>query len=163
MAEKDFAMQIPTTVQLQPQVMPQYQQAAPLLQALDWLLSNPSIPLNFRNQFYVMWENVTFGNYELWDIKFLMSKFREWSIQLLWFIPEQKWGNLYEFIDDKQTGTPVRMDLNMLLNTLEQLYFIQLTRGKEGFTVKEMTTLRHFTGIDTQQTMQQNKGGIRLF
>lgn len=154
----DYLMRIPVSG---PGGQTQYQQTAPLLQALDWLLSNPSIPLSFRNQFYVLWENAVFGNFGDRDVQFLMSKFREWKILLLWYIPEQRWGNIHEF-KDENGQVSIRMDLNMLLNTLESLYYIQLTRGKEGFTVKELTTFRS-VGTIRSETSEQKKGGIRLF
>jgi hypothetical protein len=112
-----------------------------LREMLKWLLENPSIPLSFRKQFYCLWELVPFGNYEERDILYLMSKFREWCILNLWFIPEQRWGNLSIF-RDIDSEEEIRVDLNLLLNQLEQLYFINLTRGKGGFLTKELNTSR---------------------
>jgi len=146
---------------MQPQQKPQYTMQPPLIQALDWLLSNPSIPLNLRTQFYMMWENVVFGNYDLKDRLFLMSKFREWCILLKWYIPEQEWGNMKEFEADSPGIGSLRMDLNCLLNMLEQLYYIQLTRGKEGFTVKELTTMRNILKAEEEKIAE--KKGVRLF
>jgi len=138
-------LEIPQPTTQQPLYLPQ----PPLLQVLDWLLSSPSIPLDLRKQFYVLWENVVFGNYSEKDIKFLMSKFREWCILLTWYIPEQKWGNILVF-HDEDGREPLKIDLNILLNSLEQLYYINLTRGKEGFTVKELTTLRNISKIEEE-------------
>lgn len=146
-----------------PQQKPYYKMTPPLLNAVEWLLSTPSIPLAMRNQFYVLWETVVFGNYNEKDILRLMSKFREWCIMIKWFIPEQRWGNIYSFRDDKGKSEVMRMDLNMLLNTLHQLYFVNLTRGKEGFTVKELTTTRNILGGGLTGPGQSKKKEIRLF
>jgi len=144
-----------------PQQHPQYNPQTQLLQAVDWLISNPTIPLALKKQFFVMWENIVFGNYEQRDILFLMSKFREWSILVKWYIPEQQWGNVHSFESDEEDGLNLEMDLSTLLNMLEQLYFIQLTRGKEGFTTKELTTYRNIIKGESEQ--QKKKKGIRLF
>jgi hypothetical protein len=165
MAEQDNTppYNIPTMgSMMQPQQgKPQYILQAPLMQAIDWLLSNPSIPLSMRTQFYILWENVIFGNYDVRDRLFLMSKFREWCILLKWFIPEQQWGNLREFQGDTSGSDVLRTELNVLLNMLEQLYYIQLTRGKDGFTVKELTTMRSILRGEEEKTGQ--KKGVRLF
>ena len=136
-----------------------YQGEPQLLKALDWLLSAPSIPIALRKQFYALWENTIFGNYEEKDIKFLMSKFREWCILLKWFIPEQRWGNQLSYADPDSL-IEVNYDLNTLLNNLESLYFINLTRGRDGFTVKEMTTVR---SVYNTQEEPKKKRGIHLF
>jgi hypothetical protein len=112
-----------------------------LSMALDAILNSPSIPFALRQQFFMLWENVIFGNFTDRDILFLMSKFREWTILLEWYIPEQHWGNLQVY-STEMDEVQLKMDLNLLLNMLEQLYFIQLTRGRGGFTVKEMNTAR---------------------
>lgn len=135
--------------------------STPLMQALDWLLASPSIPLSLRKQFYVLWESVIFGNYNERDMKFLMSKFREWCLLLLWYIPEHKWGNILVFQD---AGDPIKIefDLNLLLNTLEQIYYINLTRGKDGFTVKEMTTQR-IIGKSEAEEAKSKQAVLRIF
>lgn len=141
-----------------------YRVPTPLLSAIDWLLSTPSIPLAMRQQFYVLWESVVFGNYERRDILLLMSKFREWCILIKWFIPEQNWGNIYEFKGDTGKEKVARMDLNILLNTLYQLYFVNLTRGKDGFTTKELTTTRSiYGGGFTTPGQDSKRKTIRLF
>lgn len=139
-----------------------YMQQAPLLQVMDYLLSNPSIPLSLRQQYYMLWENVTFGNYDEKDILRLRSKFREWCILLMWFIPEQQWGNIQRFVSD-DGGSQLRMDLNLLLNSLDQMYYIQLTRGKDGFTVRELNTLRTKNTIATEEEKEGKKRVVRLF
>ena len=88
-----------------------------------------------------------------------MSKFREWCILLKWFIPEQRWGNQLSYADP-DSPTEVTYDLNTLLNNLESLYFINLTRGRDGFTVKEMTTVR---SVYNTQEEPKKKRGIHLF
>jgi len=140
---------------------PTYRLSPPLMEALQWLLANPSIPLSLRKQFFVLWENVVFGNYSERDIKFLMSKFREWCILVKWYIPEQQWGNILEYHDDDGSSV-IRVDLNILLNTLEQLYFIQLTRGKGGFTLKELNTMRGIIRSEEKEE-EAKKRVIRLF
>ena len=154
---------MPATTPTQPPVpQVQYQPPTALLSALNYLLDNPTVPVAFRHQFYIMWENVIFGNYGDKDVLFLMSKFREWCIMLKWFVPEQKWGNIITFQDTTEE-TPITIDLNILLNTLSQLYFINLTRGKDGFTVKEMTTMRSFIKSSSDDTLTQPKKTLRLF
>jgi hypothetical protein len=119
-------------------------------------LNSPSIPISMRQQFFVLWENVMFGNFLEKDMLFLMSKFREWCILLEWYIPEQRWGNILVYstdLDDSQ----LKMDLNLLLNMLEQLYFIQLTRGRGGFTVKELNTARSITSNVALETPKRSR------
>jgi len=139
------------------QPQPQFQGQTPLLNAIDWLLSSPSIPIALRKQFYALWENVIFGNYSENDIKYLMSKFREWAIMLKWYIPEQRWGNILSYRDVGDESPIIESDLNMLLNNLEQLFYINLTRGKGGFTVKELTTIRTFYTQRSEDQMQPRK------
>jgi len=143
----------------QPQFLPMpITQGLP--QMLSYLLENPSIPLAMRRQFYVLWENVIFGNYTEKDIAYLMSKFREWCILVLWYIPEQRWGNILQYQDGEDTTSQIRVDLNLLLNMLEQLYYINLTRGRDGFTIKELGTTRSFI---QPLPPPERKKGIRLF
>ena len=115
-----------------------------------------------RRQFFMLWENVVFGNYEEMDIKYLMSKFREWTILLQWYIPEQKWGNVLVYQDAGDENSKMEIDLNLLTNMLTQLYFINLTRGKDGFTVKEMTTSRSFANLGSPSDGKPIKQ-IRVF
>jgi len=115
-----------------------------------------------RKQFYVLWESVVFGNFEDKDIKFLHSKFREWCIMFKWYIPEQKWGNLLEYMD-ADVNEVFETDLNLLLNMLEQLYYINLTRGREGFTVKELTTFRNIQKSSYEEELKQKRKGWHLF
>lgn len=144
---------------LQPE-QPLYQQIPPILAAIDWLLANPSVPLSMRKQFYVLWELAVFGNYSEMDIKRLLLKFKEWCILLKWYIPDVEWDKKREFEGDTQNEKPLEMDLNILLNTLEQLYYIQLTRGKEGFTVKEMNTRRDISKMDVP--LEEKKGRFKI-
>ena len=139
-----------------------FMQQTPLLEAVDWLLTSPSIPLTMRKQFYALWESVIFGNYEDKDIKLLYSKFREWCILFKWYIPEQKWGNILSYID-ADIDEVFETDLNLLLNMLEQLYYINLTRGREGFTVKELTTFRSIQRSSYEEDIKKKKKGWHLF
>jgi hypothetical protein len=150
---------IPTQQSQTPQIS--YQPPTALLNALQYLMELPSVPIAMRQQFYVLWENVIFGNFSAKDILYLMSKFREWCILLQMYIPEQKWGNLISFQDTTET-TPINLDLNLLLNTLTQLYFINLSRGKEGFTVKELTTMRSFIKTGGEES-EKEKRELKLF
>jgi len=150
----------PVEQQKQPQVA--YQPPTALLGALQYLMELPSVPISMRQQFYVLWENVIFGNFNDKDILFLMSKFREWCILLQMYIPEQKWGNLIQFKDTEETQ-PINLDLNLLLNTLTQLYFINLSRGKDGFTVKELTTMRSFLKTESPEEVKGKKRELKLF
>lgn len=152
----------PIPIPQKTQAQPVYRQPTALLTAMNYLLDSPSIPLSMRRQFFMLWENVIFGNYSEKDVLYLMSKFREWCIMLQWFIPEQKWGNIITYFDE---GSPIqiKLDLNMLINQLNQLYFINLTRGKDGFTVKEMTTMRSFIRSDSGEAPSKSKKQLRLF
>jgi len=145
-----------------PAITVPYQTQAPLVEAVKYILENPSIPLSMRRQFYVLWENSVFGNYTERDILLLMSKFREWAIMLKWFIPEQKWGNVIIYEDIGDANSRITQDLNMLLNTLYQLYYINLTRGKDGFTVRELNTVRSFTQTGSEPNYNK-KRELRLF
>ena len=91
-----------------------------------------------------------------------MSKFREWCLLMLWYIPEQKWGNLLVYHEGEDDTERLELDLNLLLNTLEQLYYINLTRGKGGFTVRELNTSRAISRTEPQEVAKRG-GGIRLF
>lgn len=162
--------------QQQPQIQfnPQYQSQPPIIQMADWLLSNPTIPLNFKKEFYVLWEIAVFGNYSELDIKRLMLDFEEWTILKKWSTPDHQWGNLmtYEDMDNTQVdaadktftgmGAPkIVIDMNLLFNILRQLYFIQLTRGKGGFTLKEINSVRSI--LKNEQAEEPKKKKISLF
>jgi hypothetical protein len=109
-----------------------------------------------------MWENVVFGNYDAFDILLLESKFREWCILLKWYIPDQQWGNSLVFEDVQGSRIKeMKLDLSMLITMLQMEFHINLTRGKGGFTVKEMTTTRLFSRQES--TEQEKKKGWRLF
>lgn len=157
------------TAPIQPMMTTYPSMPAPLLQALEWLLATPSIPIVLRKQFFVLWESVIFGNYDEKDRKFLGSKFREWEIELMWYIPEQKWGNILDYKDEDKDAISLQMDLNMLLNMLEELFYINLTRGKDGFTVKELNTNRNRSIVEgmplspEQQMAGKGRPVIRLF
>lgn len=139
-----------------------YAPTPPLLNALEWLLNNPSIPLSLRKQFFVLWEIVPFGNYDEMDIKRLLLKFREYCIFMTWYMPDHKWGKTLDFKADTESEENIQTDLNMLFNMLYELYYVQLTRGKQGFTVKEMTTLRSINRFGAEEE-QDKKKGVRLF
>lgn len=141
---------------------PKYAPTPPLLNALEWLLNNPSIPLSLRKQFFVLWEIVPFGNYDEMDIKRLLLKFLEYNIFMTWFIPDHQWGKTLDFKGDSDKEENIQTDLNMLFNMLYELYYVQLTRGKEGFTVKEMTTLRSINRFGAEEEHDKKKG-VRLF
>lgn len=124
---------------------------------MEMLLSAPSIPLSLRQEYFVLWEIIPSGNYDNYDISWLMLKFEEWAILLQWYIPEQRWGNILQYKGDM--AGDINIDLSVLLNQLKQLYFVQLTRGKEGFTVKEIGTRRAFVRQDSGS--EQPKGGFK--
>lgn len=133
----------------QPQV-PQYQTTPPLMNMIDWLLELPSVPLSLKNQFFMLWELPVFSNLDVMDIQRLLLKFKEWTILFKWYVPDRRWCNTQSFSDtekidsDSDINRTVKldMDLNMLFNLLYQAYYMQLTRGKNGFTVREMTSVR---------------------
>ncbi len=132
----------------QQQQMPQFQTTPPLLNMIDWLLELPSVPLSLKNQFFMLWELPVFSNLDAMDIQRLLLKFKEWTILFKWYIPDRCWCNVQSFSDtvkvNSQSSKTVKleMDLNMLFNLLYQAYYMQLTRGKNGFTVREMTSVR---------------------
>ena len=132
-----------------------YQQDTQLFDITKHLLADLSIPLSLRNQFYIFWSNVIFGNYQNRDIAFLMLKFKEWKIFFLWYIPDIKWNNVLEYAGDSTmegNDPDISMDLNMLLNSLEQIYFINLTRGRGGFTVKWLQTKRNMLSSNKDES-----------
>lgn len=158
----------------QMQLNPQYQTQTPLVQMSDWLLSNPTIPLNFKKEFYVLWEIAVFGNYSELDIKRLMLDFEEWTIFKKWSTPDHQWGNLLEYqsvdnvsVDADNTvkelmSKDIVLDMNLLFNILRQLYFIQLSRGKNGFTLKEINSVRSiFNNASEEEPTKKKK--ISLF
>ena len=129
-----------------PQPQPLYITQPPLTQIIDWVLANPSIPLELRTRFHTFWEIVPLANLTERDIKYQMSKLREWILDLFWHIPEQKWGNKIQLKDDK--GNVIwEGDLNLLATMLIQTYHIQLTRGKEGLTLRELNTIRSISSV----------------
>jgi hypothetical protein len=161
------AQQVQGQQQLAPLVAAQvqqrnlYQMPTQMRNAIDWLLENPSIPLAMRQSFIFLWEVVPFGNYGETDIAYLMSKFREWRENVIWITNEYDQGNPQEFPGDD--GGPGRsINFNVLFNELEQLYFINLTRGKEGFTVREMNTARSFIQTGDNSTPGGHKA-IKIF
>jgi len=84
------------------------------------------------------------------DIAYQMSKLREWLIDLQWSIPEQRWGIKMEIRDEK--GRVVWIgDFNLLKTTLEQMFYLQLTRAKGGMTLKELNTSRFVSSIRGEQ------------
>lgn len=112
--------------------------------------------------FFVLWEDAKLGNYEGDDIQLLMYMFDEWAMLLKWYIPEQRWGNILIYRDTPDDPVELEMDLSILISTLRQMYYINLTKGREGFMVKEMNTQRAFTSTKEEQIMNQNKK-MRLF
>lgn len=148
----DDLQQMSQAQQLLPQVSQtqQFQNQPPLIAIADWLLSNPSIPLEFRKQFIFLWEIVVFGNFDDYDRQFLLLKFEEWKLHTLAYIPDKHWGHELTYNEPDGSGgiSVMRQDLNTLFNILEQAYYIQLTRGKEGFTLKEMTSIRDIKKIE---------------
>jgi hypothetical protein len=139
-------------------VAPQFQQPQKNPQdVMEMLLSAPSIPLSLRQEYFVLWEIIPSGNYDAYDIQWLMLKFEEWAILLEWYIPEQRWGNVLNYKGDMSTD--INIDLSVLLNQLKQLYFVQLTRGKEGFTVKEIGTRRAF--VEQRDASERKQGGFK--
>lgn len=134
-----------------------YQQNQEQFDIIQQVFVDFSIPLSLRSKFYTFWNNIILGNYNERDINWLMLKFAEWRIQFLWYIPDTYWNNAQDFKGDPtdKGDTPdISLDLNMLLNSLEQLFFINLTRGRDGFTMKWLRTGR---GIVETQTEQPKK------
>lgn len=167
------ASETPGMQQAAPAKAPQYQSTPPLLQMVDYILSSPSIPSQMRVQFYALWEMPILGNFDMMDRSRLMLRFKEWCILFMMHIPDNQWGNLIVYKDmagaelntatgEMTGGNELSMDLNLLLNLLEQAYYINLTRGKEGFTLKELATIRNaFRNEAPQENIQ--KKGWRMF
>lgn len=122
-----------------------YKQNQESFDLIHQVFTDFSIPLDLRQQFYVFWNNIILGNYTPRDIEWLMLKFNEWRIHFLWYIPDVKWNNAQVFDGDSTAegdSKEISIDLNMLLNSLEQLFFINLTRGRDGFTMKWLHSTR---------------------
>lgn len=126
------------------------------LGALEWLMETPSIPLQLRQQFFALWEMVVFGNYSEHDIARLQSYFREYLILIQWYIPEQEWGNTIDY-ENGNSEIGMSLDLTLLISMLYQTYYIQLTRGKGGFTLKEINTAREVLKKETEKTKGDKK------
>lgn len=138
----------------QPQ-SPQYQSSPPLINMIDWLLELPSVPLSMKNQFFMLWELPVFSNLDAMDIQRLLLKFKEWTILFKWYVPDRRWCNRKSFSNPEDSKAELDMDLNMLFNLLYQAYYMQLTRGKNGFTVREMTSTRQI--IQGEYEEEKNK------
>ena len=135
----------------QPQ-SPQYQSQPPLINMIDWLLELPSVPLSLKNQFFMLWELPVFSNLDAMDIQRLLLKFKEWTILYKWYVPDRRWCNKKSFSDPTNPeAEKLDMDLNMLFNLLYQAYYMQLTRGKSGFTVREMTSTRQIIKSENEE------------
>lgn len=135
-----------------------YQQDKESFDLVNQIFTDFSIPLDLRQQFYVFWNNIILGNYTVRDIEWLMLKFNEWRIHLLWYIPDTKWNNAQVFKGDSTEtgdGANITIDLNMLLNSLEQLFFINLTRGRDGFTMKWLNSKRGI--VETPDMAKQKR------
>lgn len=146
----------------------QYVSKPPLMDIMGWLLNLPSIPLSLKDQFFMLWELAPFSNLnENKDIPLLMAEFDIWCDYFMWSIPDIYWGNVLEFARDNNTNAnialdekPISMDINMLLSMLRQAYYMQLSRAKDGFTVKEAGTIRQKVEAGTTQP---KKKGWSLF
>lgn len=164
--------QVPMQMQpMMPGMQPTYSAPSQIDGAIEWLLNNPSIPLSMRQQFFPLWEIVSFGNYKEKDMTRLMLKFKEWTILVRWYLPDKEWGINIVFKSDANLeadagGTDkvldnIQMDWNLLFNTLEHMYYIQLTRGRDGFTVKELNPGRQTTTI--KEPVEKKKSIFRIF
>jgi len=105
---------------------------------IDWFLSLPSVPLSLRQQFLAFWEMLPLGNYDKTDIERLRLKFRGLLLDILMTIPDEEWNTILNFEAQAEGEKEIEMDLNSLFNMLEIVFYIQLTRGKSGFTAKLM-------------------------
>lgn len=103
---------------------------------IDWFLSLPSVPLSLRQQFIAFWEMLPLGNYDKNDIERLRIKFRGLLLDILMTIPDREWNSILTFEGLAEGEKDLEMDLNTLFDILEQAFYIQLTRGKGGFTAK---------------------------
>lgn len=131
-----------------------YQQNQEQFSVIQQIFVDFSIPLSLRSKFYTFWNNIILGNYTERDINWLMLKFDEWRVQFLWYIPDTYWNNAQDFegdSTDRGDTADLSIDLNMLLNSLQQLFFINLTRGREGFTMKWLNTSRGIIEAPTDQ------------
>jgi len=149
----------------QPQT--QYISESPIQDKMDLLFQSPSIPPSLRNQYYAFWEDIKTGNYKDSDIAYLMAKFKQWCALLMWYIPEQRWGNIILFADFGEEGLEpinLEMDINQLINILEQFFFMNLTKGREGFFTKELNTIRqHQESSYSESLGPSGKKTLRMF
>lgn len=166
----------------QPQAQPRnnYQLNTPLVQIVDYLLTTPSVPEELRREFFVFWEMTVLGNFDQHDIDSLYLKFRGWCNHLLMTTPDCEWSNRLVFkdrsgsaavlqelpdgsvIEVASSGNEICMDLSMLIDQLDIAFSVQLTRGKDGFTTKELTTVRN-RSIISEESGKIDKKGWRLF
>ena len=105
---------------------------------IDWFLSLPSVPLSLRQEFLAFWEMLPLGNYDKTDIERLRLKFRGLLLDILMTIPDEEWNTILNFEAQAEGEKEIKMDLNSLFSMLEIVFYIQLTRGKSGFTAKLM-------------------------
>jgi len=105
---------------------------------IQWFLSFPSVPLNLRKQFMAFWEMLPLGNYDERDIRKLEVKFNGWILDFLMSIPDVEWNSVFRFRGQGIGEADLEMDLNTLFSTLRIIFYIQLTRGKGGFTARLM-------------------------
>ena len=105
---------------------------------VNWFLSFPSVPLHLRKQFISFWEMLPLGNYDSNDIKRLEVKFNGWVLDFLMSIPDEEWNSVFKFKGQGVNEINLEMDLNTLFSTLKIIFYIQLTRGKGGFTARLM-------------------------
>lgn len=117
------------------------------------------MPLSLKNQYFMLWELPVFSNLDAMDIQRLLLKFKEWTILFKWYVPDRRWCNTQSFSDsfdsknskNSKKEITLDMDMNMLFNMLYQVYYMQLTRGKSGFTVREMTSTRQIIKGESEE------------
>lgn len=107
---------------------------------IQWLLTSPTIPFTMRKEFFMLWENISTANLNETEIVMLMFDFREWAINYIMSMPEDEHGNRMDYRDDPNGHVMLRTDLVRLLVMLRSLLRVQLSKGRDGFTVKMMRT-----------------------
>ena len=103
---------------------------------IDYFLTLPSVPLSLRKRFLSFWEMVPLGNYDKDDIRKLEVTFNGLLLDMLMSIPDEEWNTVFKFKAKAANEQEMEMDLNSLFSTLKIAFYIQLTRGKKGFTAK---------------------------
>jgi len=111
---------------------------------LYYLLSHPSVNEELKKSFLVFWEMLPLGNYTERDIAILRNEFEQYIILMLMEIPDDEWGASFKVAGEEFT-------LSHMIELLRICFYVQLTRGRLGFTMKEMGTVRAVRKVEKDE------------